>query len=154
MLEIIGKSPPPAPTAVEVTYWLVLGSPAAEVGAGAGLGELSKLLDKLAGLGPMRFELLERLQVRTLDGEQSRVSGRYAKLEQRASVDGSRIELVIEAEVVAQGRPVTLDSALALEAGQFGVLGQVGYAPDVGNMPAGAQDVSVLFYVARAEIVK
>jgi len=155
MLDVLGKQPPPVPRVVQVTYWMVVGHPLAEGEQAAPppqLAEAGKVLEGLAAIGPMRFELLERVEVRSLSGEQAEVAGRYARIKQTPSVDGGKISLRLEAQVQRDRGMTGLETMLSLDDKQFGVLGSVGY-----SMPDKKDEVSppgtTLFYVARAELL-
>jgi len=148
LLDELAKNPqPPAPASIDATYWLVLGWPAKETTASDRLGEIAPALKGLANLGPMRFDLLERLEVLALDGDEARTIGNTAEVKQTAARDGNALELRLE--VTAHGdSPGKVDTTVTVKTGQFAVFGQSGFVP---KGAAQSEPKPTLFYVVRAQ---
>lgn len=155
LVSVLAKSPPrQIQPSVECAYWLVLGWPAEEVEIHPRLTEVRTALESLAPLGPMRFELLEKIQIRARDGEQGRTKGLHAQIDQAPSVESGRIGLRMEIFVSdgKRDRAAQLETGLSLKPDQIAVLGEAGFRPQVEGRPDAGEPT--LFYLARARIVE
>jgi hypothetical protein len=151
LIATLEKAPAEAPTpSIEVTYWLVLGYPAAEADLSKA-PEIAEALKALGNLGPMRFQPLETLRVASVDGEESMVEGQYATIHQTAAVDTGTIQLKLRIAVHGAEHDAHVETVLGVKPGQFAVLGHAGFLPrgEAGAAPATGA-VPTLFYVARA----
>jgi hypothetical protein len=147
LMDELAKNPPaPAPGSLDATYWLVLGYPAKDTAISDRLGDVAPALKALTSLGPMRFELLERLEVVGVDGDEVKTSGQTAELRSTASRDNDAIALRID--INANGNPPgKIETTVTVKPNQFAVFGQSGYVP----RDAAANDPKpTLFYVVRA----
>lgn len=138
-----------ASRSLEVTYWLVLAWPAtgAEAPMPPELQSIGETLGSTAELGPRRFELLERLEITTLDGEEGKTNGQYGVVRHTASMVGDGVELRLSINIMGGRKDAGLETAVNLRPDQLAVLGQVGYIPqryEGDGMPA-------LLFVARAQ---
>jgi len=144
--ELAKSPPPPAPASLDATYWLVLGYPAKDTAISDRLSDLGPALKALTNLGPMRFELLERLEVVGVDGDEVRTVGQTAELRQTASHDNDSIGLRID--INANGNPPgKIETTVTVKPNQFAVFGQSGF------VPRGAPENDpkpTLFYIVRA----
>lgn len=146
------RKPPPAPPSVELNYWLVIGTPAAEHTVGAGLDEIRGALDSLsAAQGPMRFVKMDRMRVKSLADEHANANGIYGSVRQRATLADDKVLADVGIDVGGGGR---LDTRLAIEPGQLLVLGEAGidmsrYTPSPVD---GQEGPFTLFYVVRADV--
>lgn len=144
------------PAAHRLDYWLVLARPGKTGERGAGLAEVKGPLDAFAASqGEARFELLDRIALRSMDGEYAEARGKVAKVEQRASKVGERIVANVEAEL--SGSKVS--TQLQLNPGQTAVLAQVGFDPKIAmDLTGGPDELSpdrapvVLLYIVRAAV--
>jgi hypothetical protein len=146
------RKPPPAPPAIELNYWLVLGTPAAEHTVGTGLDEVKAALDSVsAAQGPMRFVKLERLRVQSLADEHANAGGIFAKIRQRASLNNDKVLADVGIEV---GPGARMDTRLSIEPGKLLVLGEAGINMSVFRPSPvdGEEGPFTLFYVVRAEV--
>jgi len=148
LLDELAKNPaPPVPASIDATYWLVLGWPAKETSVPDRLNEITPALKGLASLGPMRFDLLERLELVALDGDEAHTVGHSAEIHQTAARDGNSFELRINLR--ADGDPPgKVDTTVSVKTGQFAVFGQSGFVP---RGAAQAEPKPTLFYVVRAQ---
>jgi hypothetical protein len=148
LLDELAKTPPPAPPAsIDATYWLVLGWPAKDTTISDRLTEITPALKGLGNLGPMRFELLERLELGALDGDEAYALGNIAEIKQTAARDGNAFELRVEVKAFGDP-PGRVDTTVTVKSGQFAVFGQSGFVPK--GTPA-AEAKPTLFYVVRAQ---
>ncbi len=77
----------PPPTALNLEYWIVLGTSASKPTIPTPLHELSDTLQTLQKTqGPMEFKLLEKVSLGSLDSEFARINGRWVEVEQLASL--------------------------------------------------------------------
>ncbi len=144
------------PAAHRLDYWLVLARPGKAGSRSAGLEEISGPLDAFAASqGEARFELLDRIALRSMDGHYAEARGKVAKVEQRASKVGSRIVANVDAEL--SGSKVS--TQLQLTPGQTAVLAQVGFDEKIAmQLTGGPEELSpdrapvVLLYVVRAAV--
>ena len=146
------RKPPPAPPAIELNYWLVLGVPAKETSIGAGLDEVRPALDSVtATQGPMRFVKLERLRLQSLRDEHADATGMYATVNQRASIADGRVLADVE---IGTGSGARMDTRLSIEPGKLLVLGEAGINMDMFRPSPvdGQEGPFTLFYVVRAEV--
>lgn len=137
---------------LEVSYWVVLGRPAAKAEIAPELNEAGTAIQELGKLGPMKFDLLEKIRLITLDGEEGYVQGRYATVTQTGFLGQDEIELHLDLRVKGQYDDTKLTTRLGLKPDQFGVLGQVGYGP-VAWMQKEDQGNVNLFYLAQAHAI-
>jgi hypothetical protein len=147
LIDELAKSPAPAaPGSLDATYWLVLGYPAKDTAISDRLTDVSPALKALTSIGPMRFELLERLEVVGVDGDEVRTVGQTAELRQTASRDNDAIGLRID--ISANGNPPgKIETTVTVKPNQFAVFGQSGFVPK----DAQANDPKpTLFYIVRA----
>jgi hypothetical protein len=148
LLAELGKhGAPPAQPSIDATYWLVLGWPGKDAALPERLGEIAPALKTLGSLGPMRFELLERLELVALDGQEARTTGQAVHIKQTASRDGSMFQLRIEAAADGEiaGR---VETAVSVKPGQFAVFGQSGFVPKGAML---TEPKPTLFYIIRAQ---
>ena len=147
LLEELAKNPaPPAPASIDATYWLVLGWPAKEASVPDRLSEITPALKGLASLGPMRFDLLERLELVALDGDEAHTLGNSSEIFQTAARDGNSFELRVKLRADGDS-PGRVDTTVTVKAGQFAVFGQSGFVP---KGAAQSEPKPTLFYVVRA----
>jgi hypothetical protein len=144
---------PPPPATIDTTFWMVLGWPATERSIAPELKDVAGAIEALGDLGPMRFELLDRLQVATIDGEETTASGNAVdRFVETPVVDGDAIRLRLSIRVHGEKGSTGVDTSVNVKPGQFAVLGQAGYVPDKAlGAPAGRAS---LFYVVRASTMK
>jgi hypothetical protein len=148
LLDELGKhAAPPAQPSIDATYWLVLGWPSKDPAIPERLGEIAPALKTLGNLGAMRFDLLERLELVALDGQEARATGQSAQIKQTASRDGELFQMRVE--VHAQGdTPGNVETTLTVKPGQFAVFGQSGFVPRGAML---TDPKPTLFYVIRAK---
>lgn len=148
LLDELARHPgAPAQSSVDTTYWLVLGWPAKDTAISERLADVAPALKTMSNFGAMRFELLERIELVALDGEQAHAGGQTAHVKQTASRDRNAMELRVE--VSASGdTPATLETTVTVKPGQFAVFGQSGFVPR-GAMQTDPKPT--LFYVVRAQ---
>jgi hypothetical protein len=136
----------------EVTYWVIEAAAGAEEKLPSDLAELAPLLEKLDGLGPRRFKLVDRIGGRARDGAASSIHGRIAEVSQKLTPDPDRIELEVELKLHGvwsdvKDRVPSLDTTLQLQVDKPIVLGD-------SSLAAAADGVSnLLLYVVRARRV-
>ena len=125
----LDKSPPKAaPSTIESTYWIVLAWSDAQTTIAPELKDVEPALKGLDALGPQRFELLDRLQIAALDGEEAEANGNTVeKIRSTASTDGSVVELRLAIKIGGGTTPTGLETNVTVKPGQFAVLGQAGY---------------------------
>jgi hypothetical protein len=152
ILEEVARKPPPAPSSVQMTYWLVLGRRAqGEPGSSAALAEVQPALDELVkAQGPMRFELLERLQLATLSGERGSIDGRQAKISHDATTIGDGVMARIQLFPTG-GNSVT--TTVQLEPNQTAILAQSGYQRPLREQAEATDESATLLFVVRANPV-
>jgi len=153
-----GLGPVPPPPQVRLTYWLVMGWPAATgtaanrpfiVSGPAGLQEIEPALAGIAETqGPTEFRLLERMEIVSTGQDWARARGRLAGVGQRTAVSG---EAVVAELDISLGRQ-SLATEVVIRPGQRLVLGQTGAAEEVVKVFADgrAGDVT-LYYVVAAD---
>lgn len=148
LLDELAKHPAPPPQpSVDATYWLVLGWPVKDAPLPDRLTEIAPALKTLGNLGPMRFELLERLELAALDGQEASAQSQNVQLRQTASRDGAAYQLRIN--VTTQGETVgKIETTVAVKPGQFAVFGQSGFIPKGATL---LEPKPTLFYVIRAQ---
>lgn len=148
LLDELAKHPaPPAQPSIDATYWLVLGWPGKDAPLPDRLGEIAPALKTLGNLGPMRFELLERVELAAIDGQTAHAQGQNVRIEQTAARDGAVFQLRINVD--AQGETVgKVDTTVTVKPGQFGVFGQSGFVPRGATL---IEPKPTLFYVIRAQ---
>jgi hypothetical protein len=148
LLDELGKHPaPPAQPSIDATYWLVLGWPGKEAPVPDRLGEIAPALKTLGNLGPMRFELLERVELVALDGQTAHARGQNARIEQTAARDGAMFQLRINVDT--QGETVgKVETTVTVKPGQFAIFGQSGFVPTGATL---AEPKPTLFYVVHAQ---
>jgi hypothetical protein len=136
------------PVPVQLTYWLVVGRPAADPPGGpqprtaASLHAIAPVLTELTrSQGPMEFSLLERLQLASLGEDSAEMTGGVATIRQRASVVGANV--VADLRITAG--PATIETRVKIEPGQFLVLGQSGYRDR-------EEPEATLFYVISSNV--
>jgi hypothetical protein len=148
LLDELAKNPaPPAPASIDATYWLVLGWPAKETSVADRLNEITPALKGLANLGPMRFDLLERIELVALDGDEARTLGHSAEIKQTAARDGNVFELRLDISTFGDSAS-KVNTAVTVKAGQFAIFGQSGFVP---KGAAQTEPKPTLFYVVRAQ---
>ena len=146
LIEQMSKNPGKARSTIEISYWLVEGTPstAKENPRPASLTEVSPALAEIEKAdGPQQFKLQEKVAVRSLTGEYAAVDGRQWRVGQTASVLSSGVSA--EIKINTHG-PQHLDTRVKLQPGQIAVLGSSG---------AGEKDkdsVGSLYYLIRAAI--
>jgi hypothetical protein len=151
--QLKGSKVPPPPATVETTFWLVLGWPAQERSLAPDLKDAAAAIDTLGDLGPMRFELLDRVQVMTIDGEDAQASGNAIdRLTVTPVVDGDSIALRLNVRVRGGQAPTGIETSINVKPDQYAILGQAGYVPDRAAAPPPGR--ASLFYVVRARTMK
>ncbi len=86
MLDDIVKKPPELPPMIDITYWVVAGSPAEETTMPLRVGELKPALVSIASAdGPTSFDLLEKSRFPSLSGERAHAETRLFGIEQTAT---------------------------------------------------------------------
>lgn len=149
LMEQLAATPaPPAQTSIDATYWLVVGYPAKETTVSDRLGEVAPAIKAISNLGPMKFDLLERLEVVGLDGDEVHTAGHSSDLRQTASRDADAISLRVELQTQGD-QPGKVNTTLTIKPNQFVVMGQSGYVPH-GHMTDDPSQLPTLFYVVRA----
>jgi hypothetical protein len=146
--ELAKNAAPPAPASIDATYWLVLGYPAKDTTIPDRLSEIAPALKGLANLGPMRFDLFERLELVALDGDEAHTQGKSVEIKQTAARDGNAFELRVEVKAYGEVNTGKVDTTVTVKPGQFGVLGQSGFLP---KGSAANEPTPTLFYVVRAQ---
>jgi len=146
-----------APQTIEITYWLVLGRPAERGDAAAGqdrrLQEIQPALDTIAGeQGATRFEVVERLKVSSVPGEQGAIGGRTVRITQRVSRTGGGLLGDVELEMY-QGAG-GLRARVALSPDRFVVLGESGIGSRDYKFMNDETVAETLYYVIRARVVE
>lgn len=144
------------PGAYRLDYWLVLARPGKTGARASGLQEVAGPLDAfVASQGEASFELLDRVTLRSMDGEYANARGKVAQIEQRASKVGERVVANVNAEVT--GSKVSTQLQLAPE--QTVVLAQVGFNEKIAmELTGGPDELSpdkspvVLLYIVRAAV--
>jgi hypothetical protein len=145
--EIGGLDSPAKPVPVKLTYWLVIGRPGGD-GSGLAGTEIAPVLAEIVNSqGPMRFELLERLELTSTGEERAGMTGATARIQQRASVIQDRV--VADVEIATSGVGV-IETRVQLQPRQFLVLGQAGYRDSTSRDPL--QVDGTLFYVIRPDV--
>ncbi|HEY6177580.1 MAG TPA: hypothetical protein VIX73_24150 [Kofleriaceae bacterium] len=145
--ELAKHGAPPAQPSIDATYWLVLGWPSKDAVISERLGDVAPALKTLGNLGPMRFELLERLELVALDGQEARTTGQVVHIKQTASRDGNMFQLRVEVNTDGEitGK---IETAVSVKPGQFAVFGQSGFVPKGAML---TEPKPTLFYVIRAQ---
>lgn len=108
------------PGTVQLTYWVVLGSPGkSETPPAGALQEVAPALVELEkNDGPMAFTLVEKLQVSSLSGDRGQLNGRDTSVRQSANVvDGE-----IRADISMERQLQKLETRVRLMPGQLLVL--------------------------------
>jgi hypothetical protein len=156
--------PEPAPATATIGYWFLLGRP--REGGGVDVAsptlerddEIRRVLDEIVGTqGGMEFELLERLQLKSLDnGTHAAIRGRRIAAEQRVMEHGGDERLADIKITIFGPRGVrhTLESRIRLEPGRHVVLGQTAFN-DKGDQPSALESLGedlMLYYVISSEI--
>jgi hypothetical protein len=156
--------PVAAPATVTISYWFLLGRPR----EGGGVEVASPTLERNAAMRPvleeivgaqggMQFELLEQLQLRSLDnGTHGAIRGRRISAEQRVMEHGGDERLADIKITIFGPRGVrhTLESRIRLEPGRYVVLGQTAFN-DKGDKPSALESLGgdlMLYYVISSEI--
>lgn len=147
LVELAKHPAPPAQPSIDATYWLVLGWPGKDAAIPERLGEIAPALKTLGKLGPMRFELLERVELAAIDGDTAHARGESVGIEQTAARDGAVFQLRIKAD--AQGESVAhIETTVTVKPGQFAVFGQSGFVPKGAAL---VEPRPTLFYLIRAQ---
>ena len=134
-LASLPKQPPLTQSRVRMSYWLVKGRPSAEPSVGQGLSEITPTLSSISkDQGDMEFELVERFELLSSNGEHASANGRYAKLEQGLLRNEAGLLLDIE---LALFRGAEMRTRLHLAPGETLVLGQVGALEDRSDLAPG-----------------
>lgn len=150
LAKVAASKPTEGPPSLEVTYWLVLAWPTdkGEAEVPADLAVIGKQLAETTELGPRRFELLERLDITALDGEEGKTHGQYGIVRHTASSVGDAVELRLDITIMGGRKEAGLETAVSIRPNQLAVLGQVGYIP--ARPAAEGSDMPTLLFVARA----
>lgn len=158
LLQEISSAAQAAPRTIQLRYWLVLGQPAASPAPrGPRLQELAAALDGVVEAeGPMRFTLLEKLTLQSMDGEFARAQGRLLETEHNAAAASEGVLANIDLEVTGGHK---LQTRVALQPGQTVVLSQSGFDPERARELLGPDAPLeptpggyVLFYVVQAAL--
>jgi len=149
----------PAPASVEVTYWLVVGRPAAKMAIPAELGAVKPSLGTVmkAGGTPMEFALLERLRVRSLADRTGSTQGVYARLRQTVSFVGGRIVGDLDISVKRGKSRSQLETRVVLDESKQLVLGEAGFEPpaDLWPLRTGTTKTrSTIYYVIQTKVTR
>jgi hypothetical protein len=138
------------PVPIELTYWILAGTPEPDLreghraAPGSRLDAIAPVLSELVqSQGAMEFRLIERIELASIGEEHGQITGRSATIRQRAWLVGG--------EVVADVQITTSDlgavqTRVKLAPEQILVLGQSGYRDP--------QDASegTLFYVVSSDV--
>jgi hypothetical protein len=149
----MAKSPPAVSAAYDVTYWVIEADAAATTEVPPDLAELAPTLAAESGLGKRRFKSIDRVAVRTLDGEKSALKGRVIQLEQTMAVDPDGIRLQLTDMALhgtwpdAPGQGPTLQTSLQLKPDVPIVLGDSTLSSESSG------SANLLLYVVRARRV-
>ncbi len=148
LCEDLATETPSAPKTVEISYWIVYAD-SAEVTDTSAVPAVADALTEIARIGrPSRFTLAEQVSMSSLVNTEAKSSGKLARFEQVASVNGDTVVADLEIEFYAQpgrpGVPNRLSTRMTLAAGETVVVGTTGYGGD-------AQHENIL-YVVRAEL--
>jgi hypothetical protein len=132
LVKVAATEPAGGPPSLSVAYWLVLAWPTAggESPIPPELEAISGALESTTELGPRRFELLERLHITALDGEEGKTNGQYGVVRHTASSVGDGVELRLSINIMGGRKEAGLETAVNVRPDQLAVLGQVGYIPD------------------------
>ncbi|MBM4365763.1 MAG: hypothetical protein FJ102_06075 [Deltaproteobacteria bacterium] len=136
------------PRNVKLSYWMIGGTRADAVDTSALPAVIAPAMAEVAGQEvPMRYEVLFRESLLSLDGTRAQANGPEFQIEQLASVSPAG-SIVAELGLSVQGG-VETRTQLTLGAGQVLVLGQTAVGGNGG--PPGSSDA--IFYVVRPEPV-
>ena len=145
------RKPLPPPPTIEMQYWLGVGQRADQTELGSGLDAVAPALETIAGAqGPMRFDKLESMRLRSLSDERGEANGMYVIVGQRASITEGTILSDIEVSTLGGSR---LETRLSLQAEKTVVLGEAGI--DMARFkpsPVPGAGPFTLFYIVRAAV--
>lgn len=149
-LDALDTPPEPAP-AVTLSYWLVVAEPADKADAPVALADVQPALDEIGKTqGPMRFALLERMQVTSRE-RRAMTEGAAARISQNATLVRENVIADVEIDL----GHYRIDTQVKSKPGQFVVLGQTGFntrmGPATAPKPFGDADDLTLFYILRAD---
>ena len=150
---------PPMSSPVKLSYWVLVGRPVDQeqarvpfsVAGGRSLRRLEPVLRRIAeAQGPMEFALLEHIQLTSMSQERATTSSQHGRIAQLATRRGEQVVADVNIHLAFN----RLESEVMLEAGQFLVLGQTGFAgPHEAIFPdASDEDLLVLYYVMAADL--
>ncbi len=158
LIDKMAKRKPPRPASVEVTYWLVVGRPAAKTSSVPELAKVKPALQTItSSQGEMEFALLERLKVRSLADHTGRTRGTHAQLRQTISLVSGKIVGDLNIQVVSGKSRSQLETHVALDESKLLVLGEAGYRPPADLWPlrtGTANKGSTLFYVIQTRVTR
>ena len=143
--------PPPKPSTIEITYWIVAGR-AAEGRKPVipnALKEVESVLNSTAAaLGQQEFGLIERLQLSSRSDARAFTTGAFMSVVQRAYPAGGQI--VAHLEINPTGR-ASLETEVKIDDGQTVVLAQTSIGSE-GHLHTDwpAEDGDIVLYIIRA----
>lgn len=152
--DIIKNKPGPTPS-IGFEMWVVTAGPAEGAQGNEGLAEVSSALEVIRkAKGPMRFELLEKIQTTAKAGEgNSQVSGARARMQVKASVrtaeDGKAVVAAdLQLGVSGFAWESSLRAQSEMHSGELLVVGQSALGSQPGTPPTNKQ----LYYIVRATL--
>jgi len=141
LLSVLENVPPQPSSTINVTYWAVKGQPASSLELDDSVTELEKPLRAL-GVN-MRFSLVEKVSLETMDGKRAIANGRTIDAEHVAMYQDNRIDLAITHLRDHYGGYI--NTQLSLKPGQFAVVGQAGAMKDIAE-----REDATMIYIVRA----
>lgn len=148
LLAQLEKAPKSAAPTVEVTYWVVKGSPAGAENEPipAALEQIAPALKAITEAdGPQRYERVEKLQVTTLSGQDGRVSGQFVEVQQMASARGGQV--IANTRIVHTQGGQMISTQVSVPVDELLVMGQA-----AANKPTPEAPAANLYYVMRAHV--
>jgi hypothetical protein len=159
MLDEMAQAPVGSHTrSVEVSYWFVMGQPAAEGDNAADFPAIGAALEEVAKhSGPIRFEMLEQASLRSLLNERADTAGNRFSVEHVVSkVDRKYVaDLRLRPSIVplSQSWHGRLETRVVVDPGTLLVVGQSGYSvPKARSAPSVEKDDDrTLYYIIRID---
>jgi hypothetical protein len=146
--EILKKlaTSPVTPQSFEVTYWIVRADAAKATTIAPDLAEIAGVLEQLPGLGTRAFAMLDHLSARTSDGDEAKLGGQVATIQQRLTSMPGIVDLELDMTVRAPGAtaPAQIETQLRIKPDAPVVLGDS--AATQTNLDAPA---ALLLYIVR-----
>lgn len=150
IIDEVGSVAVEAPPTVTLTYWAVVGTPAATTTWTPRLSGLEPVLNSIAsGDGPTDFNLLEKIKTTSLSGSRTSNRGSFVDVQhQEATVRDGNVIATLRLSV-SNGAGGVLETQVNIPPGRFLVLSQVGYRT---NRRMDDGPPQSLYFVIRAEI--